>query len=77
MAAFGAVPGLTIFTLAAVIILGGTYLGAAYYVSFAGAGQSVWKRAIVPVCLMFVLTTVLALLSAIAENQFVNRVTGG
>lgn len=77
MSAFGAVPGLTIATLAAVIVLAVGYLGAAAYVSFAGDGQTAWKRVVVPVVLLFMLTTAFALISAIAENQFVNRVTGG
>lgn len=77
MSIFGAVPGLTIFTLASVFVLGATYLGCAAYISFSREGQLSWQRVAIPVFLMFALTTAFALISAIAENQFVNRVTGG
>jgi hypothetical protein len=77
MSAFGAVPGLTIFTLASVLLLGATYLGAAAYISFSGEAQRSWQRVVVPVLLMFTLTTALALISAIAENQFMTKITGG
>jgi Na+/phosphate symporter len=77
MSAFGAVPGLTIFTLASVFMLGATFLGCATYISFSREGQASWRRVAIPVLFMFGLTTALALISAIAENQFVNRITGG
>ncbi|MGC1184374.1 MAG: hypothetical protein WBA31_04375 [Candidatus Dormiibacterota bacterium] len=77
MSAFGAVPGLTIMTLAAVMLLAGGYLGAATYVGFSTDGQHAWKRVAIPVVFLFALTVAFALISAIAENQFVNRVTGG
>jgi hypothetical protein len=77
MSAFGAVPGLTIFTLASVMLLGATYLGCATFISFSGEAQRSWPKVVIPVMLVFTLTTCLALISAIAENQFVNRVTGG
>jgi biotin transporter BioY len=77
MSAFGEVPGLTIFTLASVMLLGATYLGCAAFISFSGEAQRAWKKVVIPVLLMFILTTALALISAIAENQFVNRITGG
>ncbi|MGH7691279.1 MAG: hypothetical protein ACREOA_01025 [Candidatus Dormibacteria bacterium] len=77
MSAFGAVPGLTIFTLAAVMMLAVVYLVAATYVCYAGDGRPTWKFAAIPIALVFALTTVLALLSTIAENQFVTHVTGG
>ncbi|MGC2190794.1 MAG: hypothetical protein WA751_00460 [Candidatus Dormiibacterota bacterium] len=77
MSIFGAVPGLTIFTMASVLVLGATYLGCATYISFSRSGQITWQKVAIPVLLMFSLTTAVALLSAIAENQFVNRITGG
>lgn len=77
MSAFGAVPGLTIFTLASVMLLGVAYLGCATFLSFSGEAQRSWPKLVIPVMLIFALVTSLALISAIAENQFVNRVTGG
>ncbi|HVC23015.1 MAG TPA: hypothetical protein VNH82_06275 [Candidatus Dormibacteraeota bacterium] len=77
MSAFGAVPGLTIFTLASVMLLGAAYLGCAAFISFSGEAQRSWPKVVIPVMLIFTLTTCLALISTIAENQFVNRVTGG
>jgi hypothetical protein len=77
MSAFGAVPGLTIFTLASVIVFGATYLGAATWITHSGEAQRSWKYVAVPVVFMFGLTLAFALISAIAENQFVNRLTGG
>jgi hypothetical protein len=77
MSAFGAVPGLTIFTLASVMVLAACYLGVATYICWADAGHRHWKVAALPVLGLFVLTTCFALISAIAENQFVTRVTGG
>ncbi|MGH7665784.1 MAG: hypothetical protein ACREN1_00485 [Candidatus Dormibacteria bacterium] len=77
MSAFGAVPGLTIFTMGSVIVLGVVYLVAATYVCYAGDGRPTWKFAAIPVALVFALTTALALISTIAENQFVTHVTGG
>ncbi|MGH7758452.1 MAG: hypothetical protein ACREN7_03985 [Candidatus Dormibacteria bacterium] len=77
MGAFGHVPGLTIFTLASVIVLGAAYLASATYLSFAVAAHRTWRVAVLPVLGIFVLTTCLALISAIAENQFVTRITGG
>lgn len=77
MAAFGAVPGLTIFTLASVMILGACYLGCATFISFSVTAQRSWQKVLIPVFLIFSLTTALALISTIAENQFVTHVTGG
>ncbi len=77
MSAFGSVPGLTIFTLALVLILGGGYLATAAYLSFSIAAHRTWKVAVLPVTGLFLLTTAVALISAIAENQFTTRVTGG
>jgi len=76
MSAFGAVPGLTIFTLASVMLLGATYLGAATYLSFAGDSARTWRAVVAPVVLMFALTVALALISCIAENQFISRISG-
>ncbi|MHB1526884.1 MAG: hypothetical protein ACYDEA_01210 [Candidatus Dormibacteria bacterium] len=77
MSAFGSVPGLTILTMALVLLLGGTFLTTAVFVSFSSAAQRSWKVVVIPVAFMFVLTMGLALISAIAENQFATRITGG
>ncbi|MGH7610110.1 MAG: hypothetical protein ACREOD_09305 [Candidatus Dormibacteria bacterium] len=77
MGAFGNVPGLTIFTMASVIILGGAYLATATYLSFAVAAHRTWRVAVLPVIGIFLLTTCFALITSIAANQFITRVTGG
>jgi hypothetical protein len=77
MSAFGAVPGLTIITLASVMVLCFVYLAAATYICWADSGHRHWKVATLPVLGLFALTTCFALIAAIAENQFVTRVTGG
>ncbi|MGA8206868.1 MAG: hypothetical protein WB867_02390 [Candidatus Dormiibacterota bacterium] len=77
MSAFGAVPGLTIITLASVMVMGFAYLAAATYISWSDSGHRHWKVATLPVLGLFALTTCFALIAAIAENQFVTRVTGG
>jgi hypothetical protein len=76
MDVFGAVPGMTILTMALVLILGATYLGAATYISHSGDAQRSWKFVVLPVIFMFILTDCVALASMIVENQFVTRVTG-
>lgn len=76
MSVFGAVPGMTIFTMAAVILLGVTYLGTAALLSFSGEAQRAWRPVLAPIIFLFVLTTVAALISAIVENQFITRITG-
>jgi len=77
MSAFGAVPGLTIITLASVFVLGAGYLAAATYVCWSESGHRRWHFAALPVVGLFALTTCCALIAAIAENAFVTRVTGG
>ncbi|MGH7641235.1 MAG: hypothetical protein ACREOL_10080 [Candidatus Dormibacteria bacterium] len=77
MGAFGHVPGLTIVTLASVMLLGVTYLGCATIISWSREGQAIWKAVVFPVLFMFALTVALVLVTAIAENQFANRITGG
>ncbi|MFZ0168209.1 MAG: hypothetical protein WA695_03910 [Candidatus Dormiibacterota bacterium] len=76
MAVFGSVPGMTILTMASVLMLGATFLGAAVYITHSGEAQRAWKPVIVSVMIMFVLTDLFALSAAIVENQFVTRVTG-
>jgi hypothetical protein len=77
MSAFGAVPGMTIFTLALVMLLGGTYLVTAAFLSWSGGAARAWKVVVMPVMFMFAITVALALITAIVENQFHTRITGG
>jgi hypothetical protein len=77
MSAFGAVPGLTIVTLASVMVMGACYLGVATYVCWSDSGHHHWRAAALPVVGLFAITTCFALIAAIAENAFVTRVTGG
>lgn len=76
MSAFGAVPGMTILTMASVILLGVAYLGTAALLSFSGEAQRAWRPVLVPVISLFAITTAFALISAILENQFITRITG-
>ncbi|HUY10452.1 MAG TPA: hypothetical protein VMW80_13595 [Candidatus Dormibacteraeota bacterium] len=76
MDVFGAVPGMTILTMALVLMLGATYLGTAAFISHSGGAQRSWKFVVIPVIFMFFLTDFVALTAMIVENQFVTRVTG-
>jgi hypothetical protein len=76
MSVFGSVPGMTILTMASVLLLGATFLGAAIYVTHSGEAQRAWKAVLLPVIFMFVLTDLFALSAAIVENHFVTRITG-
>ncbi|HVC23287.1 MAG TPA: hypothetical protein VNH82_07685 [Candidatus Dormibacteraeota bacterium] len=76
MPVFGAVPGMTILTMALVLVLGATYLGAATFISHSGGAQRSWKFVVIPVVFMFLLTDTVALIAMIVENQFVTRITG-
>jgi hypothetical protein len=76
MPAFGAVPGMTILTMALVLMLGATYLGAAAFISHSGGAQRSWKFVVLPVVFMFFLTDTVALISMIVENHYVTRITG-
>lgn len=76
MAVFGAIPGMTILTMALVLMLGATYLGAVIFLTHSGGAQRSWKFVVLPVIFMFFLTDFVALTAMIVENQFVTRVTG-
>lgn len=77
MPAFGAVPGLTVFSTACVVLLGACYLGVAAVISQSESARRIWKRLATVVVLMFALTTAVVLITTIVENQYTTRITGG
>ncbi|HVB13774.1 MAG TPA: hypothetical protein VNH38_03330 [Candidatus Dormibacteraeota bacterium] len=76
MGVFGAVPGMTIATMALVLMLGATYMGTVAFISHSGGAQRSWKFVVIPVIFMFFLTDAVALAAMIVENQYVTRITG-
>lgn len=77
MSIFGTVPGLTVFSVACVVLLGGTFVGVATLLSESVSAQRVWKPLVISVVLMFALTTAIVLIATIVENQNMTRITGG